>query len=1079
MSSECKSQLHNPQFFSLNATLEKREIVTKGWITIKKQQDLPSKTESVLSNTENIQDLQKIQFDSILTIQRIFRGHKAKQSLYSAPLKENDILKQKDLNEIFSNVESIYQLNLNLYGKLLKRKSNLTTQKWADIFSHFVPFLKLYSGFISNYDTALSSIKKNLKKNQKFSRFLKRTHKLEKLKALKLTDFLITPVQRLPRYVMLIQGIVECMDINHKERKEFELVLSKIRCVADHVNQIKNISDNFRKLVSIQIKLSNSDELLDVTSGRRLIHEDHLQQQNCMEPSKSWGLLFNDLFVSAIKTAEGKFEAKIVLSMDSLHIASFKSISKTDNTFVLFSRKEKYYFVADDKLHREQWLERINGVFEENEKQRKALLKKNYWKKIIPIGETPPPIYWSQGCISDGYFYIFGGKTNKEHSNLKDFLFYRLNLENWEWEVITPESGDLPPYRFGHTLSAIKNSLFLFGGTNGKKRFGDLHIYLIDENKWENEPQVFGIQPTNRSGHSSSAIGDLIWIFGGRAENGDYLDDLHCLDTKTNSWYNLQIEGMNPSPRAWHTANFIDEQLIIYGGGCYSKTFDDVWVYELRSNKWYEADVKGRQPPPRYAHSSVVIDNCIYIMGGVYAFEVEIGTTILNLETATWEYVNEKGDMPLIQSHQVASLFNQETSEILLFSGKNKSKYSNDLYILNTTGVKKIQSSTKKNLEINDTIPQEETEQDQLHVQLHLHEQEHERVQEIMEVQVIEQEERQEKTKDFQLNAEQKNESSNEIINTKPPPLPNRDKVSWNRRRKLSFSSLKRSQGIYNTKRNHSNIDILAGIDVKYINDQNFKYNTKNNEKKNINLQKLTNSKNHDSKDRMIKRSHTQPVTKRKIESIMKLSRPNKPLPTLPNRLLLFLPNKPLPELPNRLLLFLPNKPLPALPNKPLSISSNKSLPNLKFHNKSNKKIIIKNNNLKKDSFNLEKNNSLKITNDSKKKSLTVLQPPKKPLPKIINNNKQNKTKNKTKQIIILQKKLTPVFKPLPQPPTYKRYNTSPNLGSIMQKKSLRYNLNNIQRIQSLQSISPLRDKNDILNKKISLKNSQKNPNQK
>ncbi|KAJ3428815.1 hypothetical protein M0812_24149 [Anaeramoeba flamelloides] len=623
------------------------------------------------------------------------------------PLRNQKILDQTNIQQVFNNIESIYGLNSRLYDDLIKRQVNLSTLQWADIFSHFVPFLKLYSEFISNYNNSLSAISRNIKKNPKFAKFLKQSYDLQKLKGLKLSDLLITPIQRIPRYVLLIQGVVESMDKNHQERTKFQTVLEKLLEVANYVNKSKSHSDNLKKLVNLQIKTEGSDINLNLVSGRKLIMENHLIEKDHPTPTKSWGILFNDLFISGTKIAEGNFEARLILPIDSIKLQNINSFSGPKNSFQLSFCKRNFFFFADNYLHKERWLSKINEVINEIEIQRKSLLSRTLWTKIKTTGLKPPPLHWSKGCIYKEHFYVYGGKTQNQFPNLETNKLYRISLPNKNWEIVTTEEGEVPSPRFGHTMSLVGNTIIIFGGTNGKKRFGDLHLFSVEESIWSNNPETYGDHPSARSGHSASVIGNQLWIFGGRSQNGQFLNDLFCFDHETYIWYQLEIDGNIPSPRAWHVSNFVDEQLIIFGGGSISKTFDDVWVYELRSEKWYEADVKGREPQPRYAHSSVKIGNRIWYFGGVSAFDEDIPTTILDMETATWDYVNEDGDCPLIRSRHISSIFDEEKEQILLFSGEYEGGYSNEFYILDTH-YKKGMIDLKNQLN-NDKIEEMET----------------------------------------------------------------------------------------------------------------------------------------------------------------------------------------------------------------------------------------------------------------------------------------------------------------------------------------------------------------------------------
>ncbi|KAJ6230492.1 kelch repeat domain [Anaeramoeba flamelloides] len=625
------------------------------------------------------------------------------------PIKDKKILNSEQIDKIFNNIVLIYKLNQNLYLNLEKRKSDITTLKWTDIWNNFVPFLKLYSVFISNYDSALESLHYMIKKSSKFSNFLKKTNKLRVLEGKTIFDLLIAPVQRIPRYVLLIEGIIKCMRSTHSERDEFQKVLEKLKSVAEHVNKNKSVTDNFRKLMSIQIKIKNSDELLEIKSGRSLILEQSLIEKDHPNPEKSWGILFSDIFVYATKLGKEKFVALEIFPINKTVIKNYDSLSGVSNDFDLKTHNRTLHFHCNSSREKTMWLSSFESIHKENEKRKRAVLPETRWIQKKTIGKIPPPINWSQGCIYNDSFYMFGGKEEGLDEDILNDKLYLLEIKKWKWSIVKKNENNLPCARFGHSMSIIDDSIYLFGGTNGKMRFDDLHLYLISDNIWKNNPETYGDPPTKRSGHSASVIENQIWIFGGRSEKGNFLNDLYCFDTDTYTWYNIEMNGLKPRPRAWHTGNFIDDQLIIFGGGSFqplditlcinmcskkfdknsTKTFNDVWVYSLTGENWYEADVKGKQPEPRYAHSSVLLKNCLWLIGGVAAFEKVVELTILDMDSASWNYVNESGDIPKVNSRQVSCLLDPKDEQVLVFGGELKGNYSNDVHIF-TPNISKV-----------------------------------------------------------------------------------------------------------------------------------------------------------------------------------------------------------------------------------------------------------------------------------------------------------------------------------------------------------------------------------------------------
>jgi len=63
------------------------------------------------------------------------------------------------------------------------------------------PFLKSYTQFCNTFEESNALTERLLKTNSRFKRFEKRTREMPESNGLDLMSYLITPVQRVPRYV--------------------------------------------------------------------------------------------------------------------------------------------------------------------------------------------------------------------------------------------------------------------------------------------------------------------------------------------------------------------------------------------------------------------------------------------------------------------------------------------------------------------------------------------------------------------------------------------------------------------------------------------------------------------------------------------------------------------------------------------------------------------------------------------------------------------------------------------------------------------------------------------------------------
>lgn len=104
-----------------------------------------------------------------------------------------------------------------------------------------------------------------------------------------------------------------------------------------------------------------------------------------------------------------------------------------------------------------------------------------------------------------------------------------------------------------------------FGGTNGLQWFNDVWSYDPRTNTWTQQ-ECIGYIPAPREGHSAAVVGDVMYVFGGRTEEGTDLGDLAAFRLSTRRWYTFQNMGPSPSPRSGHSMTAHGKQIVVLAG---------------------------------------------------------------------------------------------------------------------------------------------------------------------------------------------------------------------------------------------------------------------------------------------------------------------------------------------------------------------------------------------------------------------------------------------------------------------------------------------------------------------------------
>ena len=126
------------------------------------------------------------------------------------------IIPAEDVKSIFATIPLVYDLNKKLFDLLCQRIARWGQRdEIGDIFSQFAPMLKMYIAFVSNYGQSVKRIAQLKKEYPWFTSFVEHIQKNRAIRGLE--SYLILPVQRLPRYVLLLREMQKHTPKEHSD----------------------------------------------------------------------------------------------------------------------------------------------------------------------------------------------------------------------------------------------------------------------------------------------------------------------------------------------------------------------------------------------------------------------------------------------------------------------------------------------------------------------------------------------------------------------------------------------------------------------------------------------------------------------------------------------------------------------------------------------------------------------------------------------------------------------------------------------------------------------------------------------
>ncbi len=212
------------------------------------------------------------------------------------------VLSRTKIQVIFSVVEVMLGLNMALLEDIEARlRMWHADQCIGDIFLSMGDYLKIASQYVNNYDVSRQSLKDELKANERFRTFVDGVTAANPRAGL--SSLLILPVQRIPRYEMLIRELLRKTPAQHPDFKLLNEAFAKIRAIAQIIDTRKDEQLNFQEVIRVHSQLEPKVVGLVVPSRKFLGEYSLCLRRLLARPAIVRVFMFNDILVIASPAA--------------------------------------------------------------------------------------------------------------------------------------------------------------------------------------------------------------------------------------------------------------------------------------------------------------------------------------------------------------------------------------------------------------------------------------------------------------------------------------------------------------------------------------------------------------------------------------------------------------------------------------------------------------------------------------------------------------------------------------------------------------------------------------------------------
>ncbi|KAI8900363.1 Dbl homology domain-containing protein [Globomyces pollinis-pini] len=277
----------------------------------------------------------------------------------------NEIIPRKVIHDIFYSHEGILATNQELRNQLQDRiiHWNQGLDQTGDIFLNLIPYLKIYSLYVTKFNNSMSLVSDLNTKNPEFAKFLKKNQHHPESHNLVLQAFLIMPVQRIPRYKMLLEDLFKHTPVDHADYENLKKAIAMVSEVATYVNETIREHEMMLKMVDIQKSLIGLKENL-LQPGRKFIKRGGVKKicRRADQPRELF--LFSDIIIyGSPSLLEDHFHFHRLIPLENCRLVDSPSSDlSTQYVFQIVSREKSFAVYTDTLELKVEWMSAIQGA---------------------------------------------------------------------------------------------------------------------------------------------------------------------------------------------------------------------------------------------------------------------------------------------------------------------------------------------------------------------------------------------------------------------------------------------------------------------------------------------------------------------------------------------------------------------------------------------------------------------------------------------------------------------------------------------------------------------------------------------
>ncbi|XP_069499713.1 FYVE, RhoGEF and PH domain-containing protein 3 isoform X2 [Ambystoma mexicanum] len=272
---------------------------------------------------------------------------------------------------IFSNISSIYCFHGQF---LLPELKTRIKQEWnenpriGDILQKLAPFLKMYGEYVKNFDRAMDMVNSWMQRSSQFKDVIQNIQKDEVCGNLTLQHHMLEPVQRIPRYELLLKDYLKKLPEVSPDRKDSLKSLELISTAANHSNAAIRKMEKMHKLLEVYERLGGEEYI--VNPANELIKEGHIHKLSAKNGATQdrYLFLFNSMLlycVPKLRLIGQKYSVRENIEIEGLQVQEIVK-QNVACTFLIIGKKRSLELQARTEEEKKEWVQVIQATIEKH-----------------------------------------------------------------------------------------------------------------------------------------------------------------------------------------------------------------------------------------------------------------------------------------------------------------------------------------------------------------------------------------------------------------------------------------------------------------------------------------------------------------------------------------------------------------------------------------------------------------------------------------------------------------------------------------------------------------------------------------